>query len=222
MVYGERNHNQEAAIAHLNSNSPLDFPESLSAEDLARDLDLFTNTQFFDFDFGTGPSTTFTSSLEPEHKTGDDVERGDNTQLTSNDPESIHNFNFLSGKPHTPLRVNRVDGLDSLSFDLNSLGVTDEESAAKRRKVDASSSDPTELDTPSNMDDAARAAAEEDKRRRNTLASARFRAKKKMREQALEKDHKEMAAKIEKMENRIKELELENKWLRGLVVQNKP
>jgi len=72
------------------------------------------------------------------------------------------------------------------------------------------------------MDDAARAAAEEDKRRRNTLASARFRAKKKMREQALEKDHKEMSAKIEKMESRIKELELENKWLRGLVVQNKP
>jgi hypothetical protein len=220
MVYGERNHNQEAAIANLNSTSPLNFPESLSAEDLARDLDLFTNTQFFDFDFGNGPSTTFTSSLEQGQKTGDDVERADNTQLTSNDPESMHNFNFLSGK-RAP-RVSRVDGLDSLSFDLNSLGATDEESAAKRRKVDGSSSEQTELDSPSNMDDAARAAAEEDKRRRNTLASARFRAKKKMREQALEKDHKEMAAKIDKMENRIKELELENKWLRGLVVQNKP
>jgi len=219
MVYGERNHNQEAAIANLNSNSPLNFPESLSAEDLARDLDLFTNTQFFDFDFGTGPSTTFTSSLEPEQKTGDDV---DNVQLTSNDPESMHHFNFLSGK-QTSLWVGKVNGLDSLSFDLNSFGgATDEDPVVKRRKVDASSSEQMEPDTPSNMDDGARAAAEEDKRRRNTLASARFRAKKKMREQALEKDHKEMAAKIEKMENRIKELELENKWLRGLVVQNKP
>jgi septin family protein len=219
MVYGERNHNQEAAIANLNSNSPLNFPESLSAEDLARDLDLFTNTQFFDFDFGTGPSTTFTSSLEPEQKTGDDV---DNVQLTSNDPESMHHFNFLSGN-QTSLRVGKVNGLDSLSFDLNSFGgATDEDPVVKRRKVDASSSEQMEPDTPSNMDDGARAAAEEDKRRRNTLASARFRAKKKMREQALEKDHKEMAAKIEKMENRIKELELENKWLRGLVVQNKP
>jgi hypothetical protein len=221
MVYGERNHNQEAAIANLNSTSPLNFPESLSAEDLARDLDLFTNTQFFDFDFGTGPSTAFTSSLEHGQKTGDDVERADNTQLASNDPEAMHNFNFLSGK-RAPPGIAELMELDSLSFDLNSLGATDEESAAKRRKVDASSSDQTELDSPSNMDDAARAAAEEDKRRRNTLASARFRAKKKMREQALEKDHKEMAAKIEKMENRIKELELENKWLRGLVVQNKP
>ena len=105
---------------------------------------------------------------------------------------------------------------------MNSLdGAVDEDPAAKRRKFE-STSERMEHSTPSTMDDAARAAAEEDKRRRNTLASARFRAKKKMREQALEKDHKEMATKIEKMENRIKELELENKWLRGLVVQNKP
>jgi hypothetical protein len=107
---------------------------------------------------------------------------------------------------------------------MNALGGTDdEESPAKRRKT-LDLSEPPE-DTPSSMeplDENARAAAEEDKRRRNTLASARFRAKKKMREQALEKDHKEMSAKIDKMENRIKELELENKWLRGLVVQNKP
>jgi hypothetical protein len=107
---------------------------------------------------------------------------------------------------------------------MNALGGTDdEESPAKRRKT-LDLSEPLE-DTPSSMeplDENARAAAEEDKRRRNTLASARFRAKKKMREQALEKDHKEMSAKIDKMENRIKELELENKWLRGLVVQNKP
>lgn len=114
--------------------------------------------------------------------------------------------------------------IDPPTFDMNTLGGTEEESVAKRRKTTDSESMKPE-DTPASvtsMDDAARAAAEEDKRRRNTLASARFRAKKKMREQALEKNHKEMSAKLEKMENRIKELELENKWLRGLVVQNKP
>jgi Basic region leucine zipper len=100
----------------------------------------------------------------------------------------------------------------------------DEEQSTKRRKFDPEASVKPE-DTPLSLgsaDESARAAAEEDKRRRNTLASARFRAKKKMREQALEKDHKEMSARLEKMENRIKELELENKWLRGLVVQSKP
>jgi hypothetical protein len=101
---------------------------------------------------------------------------------------------------------------------LNSPGTTDEPST-KRPKIGESSPSSAKAEDP--LEEAARAAAEEDKRRRNTLASARFRAKKKLREQALEKDHKEMSAKIEKMENRIKELELENKWLRGLVVQSK-
>jgi hypothetical protein len=63
-----------------------------------------------------------------------------------------------------------------------------------------------------------RAAAEEDKRRRNTAASARFRVKKKQREQALEKSAKEMTDKVEALESRITQLETENRWLRGLVV----
>lgn len=64
-----------------------------------------------------------------------------------------------------------------------------------------------------------RAAAEEDKRRRNTAASARFRVKKKQREQALEKTAKEMTDKCEQLEKQVAQLEMENKWLRGLVVE---
>jgi len=62
-----------------------------------------------------------------------------------------------------------------------------------------------------------RVAAEEDKRRRNTAASARFRVKKKAREQALEKSQKELADKVSTLEGRIQTLETENKWLRELV-----
>ncbi|RKP34031.1 hypothetical protein BJ085DRAFT_6353, partial [Dimargaris cristalligena] len=61
--------------------------------------------------------------------------------------------------------------------------------------------------------------AEEDKRRRNTAASARFRAKKKMREQALETKAEEMTAKADALEKRVRELETEVKWLRGLVIE---
>ncbi|KAG9292909.1 hypothetical protein G9A89_016271 [Geosiphon pyriformis] len=61
--------------------------------------------------------------------------------------------------------------------------------------------------------------ADEDKRRRNTAASARFRVKKKMREQALERTAKDMTTKAEVLEGRVKELELEIKWLRGLIVE---
>ena len=60
-------------------------------------------------------------------------------------------------------------------------------------------------------------AAEEDKRRRNTAASARFRVKKKQREQALEKQAKEMTDKVSALETKVQQLEMENKWLKGLI-----
>jgi hypothetical protein len=65
-------------------------------------------------------------------------------------------------------------------------------------------------------------AAEHDKRRRNTAASARFRQKKKLREQALEQTAKEMSSKCEALDKRVRELELEAKWLRALVVEKNP
>ncbi|KAI8644730.1 hypothetical protein BD408DRAFT_362601 [Parasitella parasitica] len=65
-------------------------------------------------------------------------------------------------------------------------------------------------------------ASEEDKRKRNTAASARFRMKKKLREQALEQTAKEMTLKAEALEKRVLELEKEAKWLRALVVEKNP
>lgn len=70
-----------------------------------------------------------------------------------------------------------------------------------------------------NIEDASRLAAEEDKRRRNTAASARFRVKKKQREQALEKSAKEMSDKVSALEGRINQLETENKWLKNLITE---
>ncbi|KAG5985767.1 hypothetical protein E4U43_005898 [Claviceps pusilla] len=70
-----------------------------------------------------------------------------------------------------------------------------------------------------NFEETSRVAAEEDKRRRNTAASARFRIKKKQREQALEKSAKEMTEKVTALENRISQLETENKWLKNLLVE---
>ena len=69
------------------------------------------------------------------------------------------------------------------------------------------------------FEEQSRLAAEEDKRRRNTAASARFRVKKKAREQALEKREKELSDKVSALESRISSLETENKWLRELVME---
>lgn len=62
-------------------------------------------------------------------------------------------------------------------------------------------------------------AAEEDKRRRNTAASARFRVKKKQREQALEKAAKDMSDKVSALEGKVQQLEMENKWLKELITE---
>jgi hypothetical protein len=64
-------------------------------------------------------------------------------------------------------------------------------------------------------------AIEEEKRRRNTAASARFRMKKKEREQALEKTATEMTDKVRELEQKVGQLELENRWLRGLIVERR-
>lgn len=77
----------------------------------------------------------------------------------------------------------------------------------------------TQHDGTRNLEEASRVAAEEDKRRRNTAASARFRIKKKQREQALERTVKEATEKNAALEARVQELERENKWLKDLITE---
>jgi hypothetical protein len=90
-----------------------------------------------------------------------------------------------------------------------------DDAAAKKRKLDDMS-----VGTPiQHLDEHARVAAEEDKRRRNTAASARFRVKKKQREQALEKTAKEMSDRVSALEAKIGQLETENAWLKGLITE---
>ncbi|OUM56295.1 hypothetical protein PIROE2DRAFT_22684, partial [Piromyces sp. E2] len=52
---------------------------------------------------------------------------------------------------------------------------------------------------------------------RNNAASARFRAKKKLKEQMTDLTAKEMTQKAQNLEIKVKEMELEIKWLRSLV-----
>lgn len=56
------------------------------------------------------------------------------------------------------------------------------------------------------------------KRKRNTAASARFRAKKKRQEQLLAQTARENEATLNRLENRVIELETENRWLKNLLI----
>jgi hypothetical protein len=82
----------------------------------------------------------------------------------------------------------------------------------KKRKTDAPS--PT-----ASAEEQSRIAAEEDKRRRNTAASARFRVKKKQREAALERTVKEVNDRNAQLQAKLNQLEMENKWLKDLIVE---
>ncbi|RVD89217.1 uncharacterized protein DFL_000234 [Arthrobotrys flagrans] len=73
--------------------------------------------------------------------------------------------------------------------------------------------------SPRSFEDASRVAAEEDKRRRNTAASARFRVKKKQREQALESHAKDLETKVQELNGKVTTLENENKWLKDLLME---
>ncbi|KAF9574090.1 hypothetical protein EC968_007482 [Mortierella alpina] len=102
--------------------------------------------------------------------------------------------------------------------------VKDDESSATSSKEPAESQDGYELSAADSFskddpDYSSKVAAEEDKRRRNTAASARFRQKKKLREQALEQTAREKTARAEALEARVRELEMEVRWLRGLIVE---
>lgn len=87
-------------------------------------------------------------------------------------------------------------------------------SVGDKRKSSAANLQPV-----ADLEEQSRVAAEEDKRRRNTAASARFRVKKKQREQALEKQAKEMGDKVSALESKVQQLEMENKWLKGLITE---
>jgi hypothetical protein len=62
-------------------------------------------------------------------------------------------------------------------------------------------------------------AAELDKKRRNTAASARFRIKKKMKEQQMENKISSLQDMISSLENKLSHLEMENKLLRNLIIE---
>jgi hypothetical protein len=88
-----------------------------------------------------------------------------------------------------------------------------------KRKAGDSVTNPNSQNASTSLEDQSRIAAEEDKRRRNTAASARFRVKKKEREKALERSVKEVTDKNGKLEQRVSQLEMENRWLRNLITE---
>ncbi|MCJ1414665.1 hypothetical protein MMC32_000992 [Xylographa parallela] len=211
-------------IANLNTiPSAHDIATGQDGYPLDDDLAIFTNAEFFDFDLGEN----YDPSLERRTK-----QRTASSE--NNDGKALNYDNGRGGFQFPDLPFVATDQTAVLPepldtnyvapspFDLTAFGnptspydMSQQPHTGDKRPFSASSMTPA---SPS-VEASSRAAAEEDKRRRNTAASARFRVKKKQREQALEKTAKEMTDRADALEARIAQLEMENKWLRNLVVE---
>lgn len=210
---------------------------------MEEDLALFTNTQFFDFE--TGQNTDYQAhptkiDLEVSQSTSpsDDMTPAPSVvgDIATNNFDFIQgDFNFpdfTSAYPSTPLN-GFADGAQNFppiqpSAPAGYQPVPQQQQPphfAQQPAPQASTEKHDSEMSPGagrgslNFEDASRHAAEEDKRRRNTAASARFRIKKKQREQALEKSAKEMSDKVSALEGKVNQLEMENKWLKNLLVE---
>lgn len=126
--------------------------------------------------------------------------------------------------PNVSSVSNGLPNVNNAEFS-NQSSISTPQTAARTPAPTSSSKAPTSKRKPSHkpsaisVEEAARFTAEEDKRRRNTAASARFRVKKKMREQTLEKSMKDTNEKNAALEARVTALELENQWLKNLITE---
>lgn len=155
-------------------------------------------------DFGFGDFSTYTSPTVPSFPDalGTLQPIQPNPQMAYPPPVSHHPPQpHLHHQPHQP--AGYVSSVPRI--------------AGEKRKAEQQLSPPAGRVL--SVEEQARLAAEEDKRKRNTAASARFRIKKKQREQALERSAKEMTEKVTMLEGRISALETENKWLKSLVTE---
>ncbi|KAI0392457.1 hypothetical protein F5Y17DRAFT_436436 [Xylariaceae sp. FL0594] len=191
---------------------------------LEEELAMFTNTTFVDWDAATPHANTHDthcSSTSPTERVSDSLGAGELSNFDFTLPGDFNGFDFHNYP---------APNVNSFSDNLGTLAPIQPSStyppngaqgpyAAAMHPADKIAPEAVPRRRQLSFEEQSRLAAEEDKRRRNTAASARFRVKKKQREQALEKREKELSDKVSALESRISSLETENKWLRELVME---
>lgn len=196
----------------LNTLSPTEQP-FVDSDDFSNDLAMYTNTDFTNLDMpALGEDGTFNFDMQPESEGQDSLKYEDllsgshgTTELPS--LETTQPAQPFYSTYNTPIQPAPASGFSAAT-------PISQTQAQPQRRALADTAQTLDHVSP---DDKSRMAAEEDKRRRNTAASARFRVKKKQREQALEKTLKDTSDKNHKLEMRVAQLEQENKWLRDLL-----
>ncbi|KAK5943952.1 hypothetical protein PMZ80_003233 [Knufia obscura] len=217
---GRHGPNFSQYLNDLNTLSPQDNPV-VEDNDFSNDLAMYTNTDFTNLDMPSlGEDGTFNWDLSPENQDQDTLKYED--LLAGPDAATdFGNFGTIDAASaplpqpfyttyNTPIQPAPPSGFPQAEQTPQSALPRDNR-RSRAGTVQSLDHVPTE--------EKSRVAAEEDKRRRNTAASARFRVKKKQREQALEKTLKEAQDKSSKLEARVSQLEVENQWLKNLITE---
>jgi len=222
--HGRAGPNFSQYINNLNTIPPYEQePQPVDEVDFAQDLAMFTNAEFNDFDSLNGMPGNMQNGL-PFDLNDDNAKRqnGDNQNMKFQDMLAGDAVPFYPEftSPIMPMQPGpNFSHASSTSPTNASSPVSPQASSSNptglKRKIDSA----TDAPHPHSVEEQTRLAAEEDKRRRNTAASARFRVKKKQREQALEKTVKEVSDKNAMLEARMNQLEMENKWLKNLITE---
>ncbi|QKX56370.1 uncharacterized protein TRUGW13939_03471 [Talaromyces rugulosus] len=230
---GRRAPNFAQYLEDLNT-IPSPYDQSLQQQqnesfNLDAELELFTNTEFLDFGHFGDMSMPLSYDPAEDDKTQDkkqgkqsDMNYMDLLTDLNNIPEYSADFTSASNNMPMTSTFPVLPHVDDSTF--KSHAQTPAAKSGASSIVSTPTPGPTGGKRKQSQDsktsgEPARAAAEEDKRRRNTAASARFRVKKKQREQALELSVKEANEKNNKLEARLSQLELENKWLKNLITE---
>jgi len=217
---GRHGPNFSQYLSDLNTLSPQDnqVPEE---NDFSNDLAMYTNTDFTNLDMPTlGEDGTYNWDLSPENQSQDNLKY----EELLGGPERATDFTAFgtvetaSGPAQQPFYTTYntpIQPAPAAGF------ATADQIAQPALQRDSTRSRAGTVHSVDHLsvEEKSRVAAEEDKRRRNTAASARFRVKKKQREQALEKTLKEAQDKSAKFEARVTQLEMENRWLKNLITE---
>lgn len=153
------------------------------------DLESFMDSTFFDFDQFQSDSSIKVSVPGPN---ANDL----SSQIPSELPENLTQFynstSFTQQNPVTKTIVKEE------TEEVQSLAKTQE---TTKRSIETHDE------------------VEQDKKKRNTLASARFRVKKKLKEQEMERNVKLLSDRVAAFNERINQLELENACLKSLILE---
>jgi len=173
------------------------------------DLASFTDSSFFDFDKFpiVDQDLKLNYQQQFQQQLGEEPQHGNDAS-----DASLLSFNngLIKQEEQSSSQFNLPNSLSSIS--------QIETPQQQLQTSSSSSSSPDSITSINNINPNA-PHSEVDKKKRNTAASARFRIKKKLKEQEMERTLKQLTEKVSLYNSKIAKLEMENKCLKSLIIE---